>query len=269
MVVNGVSIPSSNGYSSLASQNVGTMRNKGWELYANTARFAKVGKFSMKLSANISQNFNKIEAMDASVLESLNSEFNYTNETYLGRIQIGNALGSIYGFRYKGVYAYDYDHNGLTEESKNAYANGELDPNRPGYFANGEKINTAAAALQRGDNGTCPIAYDANGNVITDAKGNPLPMYFNYGGTNYQFQGGDAIYEDINHDGQINALDIVYLGNSNPSCNGGFGVDFYYGNWLLILPVCMQKTCLQTTTKARLRNGDGVRTVMTPKFHVL
>lgn len=233
LVVNNVSIPSSNGYSTLASQNVGTMRNKGWELYANTARFAKVGKFAMKLSANISQNFNTIEAMDASVLESLNSEFNYANENYLGRIQIGNALGSIYGFRYKGVYAYDYDHNGLTEESKNAYANGELDPNRPGYFANGEKINTAAAALQRGDNGTCPIAYDANGNVITDSKGNPLPMYFNYGGTNYQFQGGDAIYEDINHDGQINALDIVYLGNSNPSCNGGFGVDFYYGNWSL------------------------------------
>ena len=209
------------------------MRNKGWELYVNTGRFAKIGKFSMKLNANIAQNFNTIEAMDASVLESLNSEFNYQNESYLGRIQIGNALGSIYGFRYKGVYAYDYDHNGITEESQNAYANGELDPNRPGYFVNGDKINTAAAAILRGENGTCPIAYDANGNVITDSKGNPLPMYFNYGGVNYQFQGGDAIYEDINHDGQINALDIVYLGNSNPKCNGGFGVDLYYGNWSL------------------------------------
>lgn len=235
LVVSGVRIPSSTGFSQLNSQNVGTMRNKGWELYANTGRFAKVGKFSMKLNANIAQNFNKIEEMDASVLESMNADFSYANESYLGRIQIGNSLGSIYGFRYKGVYAYDYDHNGYTDESKATYANGELDPNRPGYFANGEKINTAAAALQRGENGTCPITYDANGNIIYDSKGNPLPMYFNYGttGTNYQFQGGDAIYEDINHDGQINALDIVYLGNANPKCSGGFGVDFYYGRWSL------------------------------------
>lgn len=216
LALQNVSIPSHNGFSSLAWQNVGTMRNRGWELYVNTSRFAKAGKFSMKLSANIAQNINKIEEMDASVLESLNADFNYKNENYLGRVQIGNALGSIYGFRFKGIYAYDYDHNGYTDESAKTYGD-----------------NTAAAAQKRGENFTCPIAYDANGNMITDAKGNPMPMYFNYGGTNYQFQGGDAIYEDINHDGQINALDIVYLGNSNPTCNGGFGVDFYYGNWSL------------------------------------
>ena len=58
-------------------------------------------------------------------------------------------------------------------------------------------------------------------------------MFYNYGGTNYQFSGGDAIYEDINHDGQINELDIVYLGNSNPTFNGGFGVDLKYGKWTL------------------------------------
>ena len=192
------------------------MRNKGWELYVNTSKFARVGKFSMKLNANIAQNINQIEEMDASVLESLNADFNYSNESYLGRVQVGNALGSIYGFRFKGVYAYDYDHNGYTEESAKTYGD-----------------NTAAAAQKRGENYTCPIAYDANGNMITDSKGNPLPMYFNYGGVNYQFQGGDVIYEDINHDGQINALDIVYLGNSNPTCNGGFGIDLYYGNWSL------------------------------------
>ena len=58
-------------------------------------------------------------------------------------------------------------------------------------------------------------------------------MYFNYGGKNYQFQGGDAIYDDINHDGNIDELDIVYLGSSNPKINGGFGVDFVYGQWQL------------------------------------
>ena len=60
-------------------------------------------------------------------------------------------------------------------------------------------------------------------------------MVYNYvdGAATYQFQGGDAIYEDINKDGQINALDIVYLGNSNPKVNGGFNVTLNYGRWNL------------------------------------
>ena len=156
--------------------------------------------------------------MDNTVLESMNGEFSYNNAEYLKRIQIGNAVGSIYGFKYKGVYRYDYDHSGYTEESYNTY---------------GE--NTAAAAAERGENATCPVARDENGNILYDSKGNPLHMYYNYGGTNYEFQGGDVIYEDINHDGQINELDIVYLGNSNPKFNGGFGLNFYYGDWTLKL----------------------------------
>ena len=80
-----------------------------------------------------------------------------------------------------------------------------------------------------------PVAHDVNGNVITDEKGKPLPMMFNYGGegTPYRFQGGDAIYEDVNHDGNINELDIVYLGNCNPKMTGGFGVKFDYKRWAL------------------------------------
>ncbi|MBO5750427.1 MAG: SusC/RagA family TonB-linked outer membrane protein, partial [Bacteroidaceae bacterium] len=38
---------------------------------------------------------------------------------------------------------------------------------------------------------------------------------------------------DVNSDGQINELDIVYLGNSNPKVNGGFGLNFFYGPWSL------------------------------------
>jgi hypothetical protein len=56
---------------------------------------------------------------------------------------------------------------------------------------------------------------------------------FNYGDTDYEFQGGDAIYEDVNHDGNINELDIVYLGNCNPLLTGGFGMRFNYKRWSL------------------------------------
>jgi len=213
-----VAIPTSVGYSTLDYDNVGSLKNSGWELNLSTKDIFKTGKFSMKLKFNASQNRNRIETMDASVLSGINGDFNYANENYLSRVQIGNALYSIYGFRYKGVYRFGYDHSG--------------------YFADDAKntlygTNTAAAAAARGENATCPIARDANGNIIFDADGNPLRMYYNYGSTNYQFAGGDAIYEDINHDGQINELDIVYLGNSNPRFNGGFGVDFKYGDWTL------------------------------------
>ena len=218
LLMPGVGIPQSTGYSSLAWKNVGSLRNRGWELFLNTGKFAKVGKFSMRMNFNIAQNINTITKMDDTVLESMNKDYEYKNATYLQRIQIGNAVGSIYGFRYKGVYAYDYEHNGYTDESRNTYGD-----------------NTAAAAAERGQNATVPVARDAEGNILFDAKGNPLHMYFNYGGVNYEFKGGDAMYEDVNHDGQINELDIVYLGNSNPKLNGGFGFDFNYGQWSLKL----------------------------------
>ena len=56
-------------------------------------------------------------------------------------------------------------------------------------------------------------------------------MMFAYGNTSeYKFRGGDAKYKDINHDGSIDELDIVYLGNSNPKMNGGFGSTLRYKN---------------------------------------
>jgi hypothetical protein len=82
---------------------------------------------------------------------------------------------------------------------------------------------------------TAPIALDADGKVMMDALGNPIRQVYNFseGTATYKFQGGDAIYEDVNHDGQINSLDIVYLGNSNPHLNGGFGINLQYDNWSL------------------------------------
>ncbi|MBQ6966012.1 MAG: SusC/RagA family TonB-linked outer membrane protein [Bacteroidaceae bacterium] len=218
LLMESVGIPGSTGFGSLAWRNVGGMRNRGWELYMNTGKFLKKGKFSMSVSFNMAQNVNTITEMDATVLASMNGDYSYRNADYLKRIQIGNAVGSIYGFRYKGVYRYDYDHSGYTELSAATYGD-----------------NTAAAAEARGENATVPVARDANGAILFDSKGNPLHMYFNYGGVGYEFKGGDVIYEDVNHDGQINELDIVYLGNSNPKMNGGFGLNFNYGQWTLKL----------------------------------
>lgn len=234
LLMDNLRIPSANGFNYLSKVNAGTMRNKGWEVNLSTARIAKVGKFAMKLRGNLAQNFNEVEEMDPLILEALNGSETYQPENlkYNQRVQVGNALGSIYGLRYKGVYRYDYDHNGYTQSSIAAY--GYAEHENSGYDAKGNPINTAAAALRRGENATCPIAFDADGNMLTDAKGIPLPMYYCYNESyRYQFQGGDAIYEDVNHDGQIDRYDMVYLGNSNPKCNGGFGIQLYYDRFSL------------------------------------
>ncbi|MBN2697913.1 MAG: SusC/RagA family TonB-linked outer membrane protein [Bacteroidales bacterium] len=72
------------------------------------------------------------------------------------------------------------------------------------------------------------MARDANGNLIRDNEGNPLPM--SYLGT-YIFRGGDAKYEDINHDGKIDLNDVVFIGDSNPDFIGGFGTNMSYRNF--------------------------------------
>lgn len=252
LLISNIRIPAANGFSSLAMMNGGVMYNKGWEVYINTGRFAKVGKFSMNARFNMSQNFNNIEELNSLYLESVNGSENYQpqNLEYNRRVQIGNALGSIYGLKYQGVYRYDYDHNGHTLDSWSDYGYNETivvdgkertakdyseflqyQHTATGRDIKGNPINTAAAAQRRGENATCPVAFDAAGNMLTDAKGNPLPMYYCYnndGGTRYQFQGGDAIYEDVNSDGQIDRYDMVYLGNSNPKFYGGGGFTLFY-----------------------------------------
>ncbi|MDR6337243.1 TonB-linked SusC/RagA family outer membrane protein [Filimonas zeae] len=77
------------------------------------------------------------------------------------------------------------------------------------------------------------IARNDKGGAITTPGGQPVYMRFNYPATDYTFQPGDAMYEDINRDGTIDYRDIVYLGNSNPMFTGGFGVNVSYGDFRL------------------------------------
>lgn len=69
------------------------------------------------------------------------------------------------------------------------------------------------------------VAKNADGTVKLDPYGSPIPM--NYNGV-YQFEGGDAIYQDVNYDGRIDLDDVVYLGDSNPDVAGGFGFNMKY-----------------------------------------
>ena len=78
-------------------------------------------------------------------------------------------------------------------------------------------------------------ARDASGNVILGPNGQDVFMRFNYPNTDYVFQPGDAIYEDINKDGNIDSRDVVYLGNSNPKFAGGFGSNVSFNDQLKLM----------------------------------
>ncbi len=67
------------------------------------------------------------------------------------------------------------------------------------------------------------VALDKAGNQIIGPNGDKVYMRFAYPSIDYVFQPGDAMYEDINNDGNIDYRDIVYLGNGNPKLTGGFG----------------------------------------------
>ena len=217
----GVAISSQTGYTTLAWKNIGSMENKGWEFNITAKKFIKAGKFSMDASFNVAQNFNKITEMDQTVLDGINEDWSADSRgKYFKRIQVGNALGSIFGLRHKGVYQYSYDYlENLRRQGYVMEGNEKImirDNNDLVDYLNNRFLPAGK---------TAPIALNRDGKVITGADGKPLRMTYNSknGGETYKFDGGDVIYEDVNHDGTINSLDMVYLGNSNPKFSGGFG----------------------------------------------
>jgi TonB-linked SusC/RagA family outer membrane protein len=192
LLFSNIGLPSTSGYSSISSENVGVMDNDGWELNAHASKVVQFGNFSVDLNFNFSHYTNTIRELSDRINPMKGDML--ANGEYLRNIIIGNPLGSFYGYRYKGVYEYSNYIPGVQENA--------------------------------------PVARDANGNVFYDQNGAPKPMYFAYNSSiRHRFQGGDAIYEDINHDGSIDELDVVYLGNANPKLQGGFGLLFRYKNF--------------------------------------
>ena len=216
-------ISSVNGYNELKVHNNGDLTNKGWEFYINGDRLLKKGKFFMDVFVNFSNNVNKITKIDPLILEAWNTDFSESNNQILQRIQVGHPGGSIYGFRSKGVYQYNY--NTAVEMAKGNKT----------ITTNGQTYSSLQDAIDAGI--TFPVALNADGKVVMNDRGEPVQMRFGYKSTNttaaYKFKGGDAIYEDVNHDGNINQYDIVYLGSSLPKLDGGFGFTFHYDRWRL------------------------------------
>ena len=227
MLMGSFRIPSNTGFATVPYHNNGKMRNTGWEFHINTNRMIKAGKFSMDMNANFGNNRNEILEMDEYILENKNSKYGYANGETLRRVQLHNPFGAIYGFKYKGVYQYNYltIKNTVQEMVEAGATKDDIQAWWREWSATGK---------------TAPVAVSADGNIILEGNNVPKRMMYDYRSDNTGhdgsfpgFNGGDAIDEDLNHDGQINALDITYLGSSLPKLTGGFGFSFNYGQWRL------------------------------------
>jgi TonB-linked SusC/RagA family outer membrane protein len=96
-----------------------------------------------------------------------------------------------------------------------------------GYKSDGVYLNQSQT-IAKDVNGKPIYTYDSNGNKQA------VQMKYWYPSIGYVFQPGDAKYVDINHDGNINAQDIVYLGDMNPLLTGGFGPTLRWKNSLTL-----------------------------------
>ena len=187
LLFKGVGIPNTSGVGNIY-MNVGSMNNFGWELSIFTTPLQS-GDWQIDVNMNVSRTQNAIRSLSENVTTSLIPTA--ANSKFLARMQVGNPLGSFYGYKYAGVY--------LNQDETIA------------RDANGEKIYT----------------YNDKGERI------PVQMRFWYPTTDYEFQPGDAKYVDVNNDGNIDYMDIVYLGNANPLFFGGFGPRVRYKKWVL------------------------------------
>ncbi|MCK4920363.1 MAG: SusC/RagA family TonB-linked outer membrane protein [Bacteroidales bacterium] len=164
-------IPKSSGFTRLKYFNGGELENQGWEFFTKVNMIKRDGLL-WNINFNISQNINTF----ISFPDNFNNEVatSIGNGVFPRRANIGEPIGSFYGFNYLGVWPSDED----------------------------------------------VIATNEDGEILKDPNGNPIPLFYK---DDYAFKGGDAIYEDVNHDGKIDINDVVYLGDSNPDVIGGFG----------------------------------------------
>ncbi len=190
-----VNVPLTTGYSS-AWKNAGAIENHGMEFNINTINIKK-RDFTWNSSFNISFNRNKVK--------KLYSDLNYFyadgpgNPTTAYIVKEGEAIGSMFGFIFDGVYQLDefvYDASKPYEELVN--------------------ITPASGG------------YDLKPGGLTRTGTRVLPGGIKFKDIQGRNENGELTGQP---DGKINDDDRTIIGNANPKFHGGFSNDFTYKNF--------------------------------------
>ncbi|GFZ41098.1 MAG: TonB-dependent receptor [Bacteroides nordii] len=198
---NNDAIPTEIGFNSMRV-NAGSVKNEGFE-FNISATPVRIRNFSWYTSFNWSKNKNTILSI---VGEPRDFETNWW-------IEPGMAAGNFYGYRHLGVYAYDAD---------NAYDEGYK--------------NRLIPVFKR----------DQYNNVVINKVGGPEVLGYTYAdGTKYEGEiyqmkasgvvckGGDVIWEDKDHSGNIDAGDKQILGNAQAKWYAGWNNTLKYKDFTL------------------------------------
>lgn len=179
-----VPLPEESGFSGIR-QNVGAVRNQGIELNV-AGTIIQTKDFSWNSSFNISLLENEVTRLFEGTA--------FNSGDY--RIEEGQPIGNIFGFKNLGVFQYN---------ESNAYS------------------DDGARLTPNFDNGGAFVNYTLNGQEFT---GTVNQMRSN----GQVLQGGDIIWDDVDGDFVITNEDRQTIGNGLPTAFGGFTNDFRYKN---------------------------------------
>lgn len=98
-------IPSTTGYTK-QYQNVGKMRNRGWEFTLNTVNIA-TGGFQWTSTLNLSLNKSKVISLEGDQKQKTFSAGGNREGTVTYYAVVGHKLGDMYGYKYDGIYTTD------------------------------------------------------------------------------------------------------------------------------------------------------------------
>jgi len=179
-----VPLPEETGYSGIR-RNVGSLENRGIDISLN-GTILQTPDFRWNSSFNFSFQENEVTQLDGGT----------PFESGQYRIEEGQPIGNIYGFKNLGIFQYD-ESNAFTDDGV------QLNPN---FDANGEFVN-----------------YTLNGQEFTG----DVNQLENAGNV---LEGGDIIWDDVDGDFDITAEDRQTIGNGLPKFFGGFSNEFIYKN---------------------------------------
>jgi TonB-dependent starch-binding outer membrane protein SusC len=174
--------------------NVGSVQNKGIELTINTLNIRNKN-FTWETSFNISANRNKV--LDLGSVESFFADpgnGNVAVNSFI--IKKGEAIGTMWGYQYTGVYQYsDFVNFYNVDPVSGRMTLKPIEESAQIYAANRKTLTLMPGVVQRAG--------------ITPEPGN-------------------AKYKDITGDGIVNEFDKGVIGRSEPVCFGGMTNTFNY-----------------------------------------
>ncbi len=235
------SIPKSSGYT-YQYQNVGSMRNRGWEIQFNSVNITN-RNFQWQTTLNLSFNKSKVLSLEGDLDYKTFSVGGNRSGTVTYYARVGDSLGDMYGYKYEGVYTTDdfnTDENGnwvlkpgvvrpyegTAQPGDIKFAADNDDPDDPQFTRKLVKIGNGAPVCTGGFGNTFYYkGFDLNiffsfsiGNDIYNATKHSMSPYASYQNVPREF--ADNYYRLIDPATGQEATTLARLKELNPNESG-------------------------------------------------